>query len=153
MKRWKANSDAEDEKEGEDKERKDDAVPREQAAGPSSTQSAKQPRQRVTAKGTNVPRPAETFETVRDRYNVPSLLLSNLTQNGYLEPTGIQSHGLPILLEVCSCYLPSQSRYSPNTTMDILMIVPRPRCDISNRYRQNPVLPPAHLRKPWIPEW
>lgn len=58
------------------------------------------PRQRVTAKGNNVPDPVETFEALRERYNLSSRLLSNLAQSGYKQPTGIQSHGIPILLEV-----------------------------------------------------
>ena len=58
------------------------------------------PRQRVTAKGARVPEPVETFEALKERYTVPSLLLSNLAQSGYKQPTGIQSHGIPILLEV-----------------------------------------------------
>ncbi|KAJ7630471.1 P-loop containing nucleoside triphosphate hydrolase protein [Roridomyces roridus] len=56
-------------------------------------------RQRVVAKGSNVPPHAETFEALVERYQMSSLLLSNLTANGYKHPTGIQSHGIPILLE------------------------------------------------------
>ena len=58
------------------------------------------PRQRVTAKGNNVPDPMESFEDLKTRYNVPPRLLDNLKQSGYAQPTGIQSHGVPILLEV-----------------------------------------------------
>ncbi|KAF9458756.1 P-loop containing nucleoside triphosphate hydrolase protein [Collybia nuda] len=54
---------------------------------------------RVSAKGSNVPDHVETFLELKDRYQVPSLILSNLTRNGYAQPTGIQSHGIPILLE------------------------------------------------------
>ncbi|KIK70400.1 hypothetical protein GYMLUDRAFT_32405 [Collybiopsis luxurians FD-317 M1] len=57
------------------------------------------PRHRVTTKGSNVPDSAETFEAMRDRYQLSSLLMSNLSKNGYTYPTGIQSHGIPILLE------------------------------------------------------
>ncbi|KAI0809269.1 P-loop containing nucleoside triphosphate hydrolase protein [Irpex lacteus] len=57
------------------------------------------PRQRVTAKGNNVPTPVESFEELTVRYNLQSLLLSNLADSGYNHPTGIQSHGVPILLE------------------------------------------------------
>lgn len=58
------------------------------------------PRQRVTAKGNNVPAPVDSFEELKTRYSIPPRLLDNLTQSGYRQPTGIQSHGVPILLEV-----------------------------------------------------
>ncbi|KIP03254.1 hypothetical protein PHLGIDRAFT_111095 [Phlebiopsis gigantea 11061_1 CR5-6] len=61
--------------------------------------STSMPRQRVTAKGNNVPAPLESFQDLITRYNVPPRLLDNLEHSGYLEPTGIQVHGVPILLE------------------------------------------------------
>lgn len=67
--------------------------------------------QRVTAKGKDVPGVAETFKSLQSRYDVGSLLLSNLEKSGYHQPTGIQAHGIPVLLEVSSamyeylCYL------------------------------------------------
>ncbi|KAG2109598.1 P-loop containing nucleoside triphosphate hydrolase protein [Suillus discolor] len=54
---------------------------------------------RVTAKGSDVPKPIASFEDLRERYNVPPRLLSNLSENSYKYPTGIQAHGIPILLE------------------------------------------------------
>ncbi len=71
------------------------------------------PRQRVTAKGNNVPTPVESFEELTVRYNLQSLLLSNLADSGYNHPTGIQSHGVPILLEVSPIFT-SQTPY-PHT--------------------------------------
>lgn len=62
--------------------------------GPSMT------RQRVTAKGPDVPAPVGSFEDLASRYNVSSFFLGNLEKCGYHEPTGIQAHGVPILLEV-----------------------------------------------------
>ncbi|KAJ6501555.1 P-loop containing nucleoside triphosphate hydrolase protein [Mycena vitilis] len=56
-------------------------------------------RQRVVAKGSNVPAHADTFNELVERYNMSSLLLSNLDTHGYAHPTGIQSYGIPILLE------------------------------------------------------
>jgi ATP-dependent RNA helicase DDX52/ROK1 len=58
------------------------------------------PKHRVTAKGSNVPDHVETFMELKGRYQIPSHILSNLAHNGYTQPTGIQSHGIPILLEV-----------------------------------------------------
>jgi ATP-dependent RNA helicase DDX52/ROK1 len=55
---------------------------------------------RVTAKGSDVPKPIASFEDLRERYHVPPRLLSNLSENSYKHPTGIQAHGIPILLEV-----------------------------------------------------
>ncbi|ETW87691.1 hypothetical protein HETIRDRAFT_306455 [Heterobasidion irregulare TC 32-1] len=56
-------------------------------------------RHKVTAKGSNVPNSAETFEELKQRYNLPPHLMANLKQYEYKHPTGIQSHGIPILLE------------------------------------------------------
>ncbi len=64
------------------------------------TASSSAPRQRVTAKGNNVPEHVKSFADLAKRYNLPSRLLSNIAQSGYKQPTGIQSHGVPILLEV-----------------------------------------------------
>jgi ATP-dependent RNA helicase DDX52/ROK1 len=58
------------------------------------------PKQRVTTKGNNVPERVDTFEELRDRYRMHSQLMDNLKRNGYEHPTGIQSAGCPILLEV-----------------------------------------------------
>ncbi|TFK57696.1 P-loop containing nucleoside triphosphate hydrolase protein [Heliocybe sulcata] len=57
------------------------------------------PRHRVTAKGSNVPSPADSFGALKERYHLSSHILSNLSSNGFKHPTGIQSHGIPILLE------------------------------------------------------
>ncbi|KAL1749132.1 P-loop containing nucleoside triphosphate hydrolase protein [Schizophyllum fasciatum] len=56
-------------------------------------------RHRVTAKGIDVPAAAQSFSEMKERYDIPSLLLSNLSKHGFKHPTGIQSHGIPILLE------------------------------------------------------
>ncbi|KAI0700415.1 P-loop containing nucleoside triphosphate hydrolase protein [Cytidiella melzeri] len=64
-----------------------------------NTSSSAIPRQRVTAKGNNVPQRVDSFEDLSTRYRVPAQLLSNVASSGYNEPTGIQSHGIPILLE------------------------------------------------------
>ena len=60
------------------------------------------PRQRVTIKGNNAPRRADTFKELHDRYRIHSQLMENLKQYDYEYPTGIQSAGCPILLEVSS---------------------------------------------------
>ncbi|EJF58459.1 P-loop containing nucleoside triphosphate hydrolase protein [Dichomitus squalens LYAD-421 SS1] len=57
------------------------------------------PRHRVTTKGKDVPEHVETFEALRERFHLPSHLLQKLAQHGYKRPTGIQSHGIPILME------------------------------------------------------
>ncbi len=68
---------------------------------PSDVQKTPIHRHRVTSKGENVPEPADSFEQLTERYNISSLLNANLSKSGFMEPTGIQSHGIPILLEVC----------------------------------------------------
>lgn len=59
-----------------------------------------QARHRVTSKGSNVPQPVNTFKAFQKRYNIPSRIMRNLEESGYRNPTSIQSHGCPILLEV-----------------------------------------------------
>ncbi|KAF7310528.1 hypothetical protein HMN09_00595500 [Mycena chlorophos] len=61
--------------------------------------SPKKTRQRIVAKGSNIPEAVETFAALAERYQVSSLILSNLNTYGYHDPTGIQSQGIPILLE------------------------------------------------------
>lgn len=62
--------------------------------------NSRMPKQRVTTKGNNVPERIDTFEELRDRYRIHSQLMDNLGRDGYKHPTGIQSAGCPILLEV-----------------------------------------------------
>lgn len=57
---------------------------------------------RVVAKGSSVPPPIGVFDDLQDRYKVAHRLLSNLRDNHYKYPTGVQAHGIPILLEVNS---------------------------------------------------
>ncbi|KAH7929372.1 P-loop containing nucleoside triphosphate hydrolase protein [Leucogyrophana mollusca] len=54
---------------------------------------------RVTTKGSDVPQHIDSFEALRERYPVPQRLLANLADNSYKHPTGIQSYGIPILME------------------------------------------------------
>ncbi|KIJ68765.1 hypothetical protein HYDPIDRAFT_179802 [Hydnomerulius pinastri MD-312] len=64
-----------------------------------SDEDAPRPKHRVTAKGTDVPQPVEAFDSLLERYKMAPCLLSNLRDNSYKHPTGVQSHGIPILLE------------------------------------------------------
>ncbi|KAL4069362.1 P-loop containing nucleoside triphosphate hydrolase protein [Scleroderma citrinum] len=57
------------------------------------------PKHRVTAKGLDIPKPAETFEELAERYKMTPRLLANLREHNYKHPTGVQAHGIPILLE------------------------------------------------------
>ncbi|KAL0581368.1 RNA-dependent ATPase rok1 [Marasmius crinis-equi] len=67
--------------------------------GDDTSANSPQQRHRVTAKGSNVPKHADSFEEMRDRYHLSSHIMTNLSKNGYEHPTGIQSYGIPILLE------------------------------------------------------
>ena len=58
------------------------------------------PRQRVTAKGANVPAAIESFHDLKSRFDLSLHLLANLEKSGFEYPTGIQAHGIPILMEV-----------------------------------------------------
>lgn len=65
-------------------------------------EDASRARVRVTAKGSDVPPPIQVFDDLLDRYEIPHHLLSNLWDNHFKHPTGVQAHGIPILLEVSS---------------------------------------------------
>ncbi|KAF9535747.1 P-loop containing nucleoside triphosphate hydrolase protein [Crepidotus variabilis] len=80
-----------DEDENEDKE---DAAQRLTEA----SVKARKTSHRVTAKGKNVPSHVNTFDELK-KYSISSHLYANLVSSGYVEPTGIQSHCMPILLE------------------------------------------------------
>ncbi|CUA72477.1 ATP-dependent RNA helicase ROK1 [Debaryomyces hansenii CBS767] [Rhizoctonia solani] len=54
---------------------------------------------RVTSSGDNVAPPITEFEDLSPRYKVPQRLLQNIENCGYDYPTGIQAHGIPVLLE------------------------------------------------------
>ncbi|KAF9259626.1 P-loop containing nucleoside triphosphate hydrolase protein [Marasmius fiardii PR-910] len=93
-KKRRLNADNElDEEDEEISEGEDEETPKDGA------EERPKQRHRVTAKGSNVPEHADTFQEMRDRYHISSLLMLNLSKNGYEDPTGIQSYGIPILLE------------------------------------------------------
>lgn len=56
-------------------------------------------RQRIRAKGTDVPALLETFEQLATRYNVSRVLLRNVAALGYEEPTPVQRQAIPAMLE------------------------------------------------------
>jgi ATP-dependent RNA helicase DDX52/ROK1 len=55
---------------------------------------------RVAVRGTNIPQHIDSFESLKETYELPSQLFSNLRSNGYKEPTSIQAYCAPILLSV-----------------------------------------------------
>lgn len=55
--------------------------------------------QRITTKGTNVPNKIESFEELKERFSVAEHLFANLKSSHYIRPTGIQSCGMPILMQ------------------------------------------------------
>ncbi|KAG6891102.1 hypothetical protein C0995_014192 [Termitomyces sp. Mi166 len=83
----------------EDESVDEDEAEEDQDKGALHEASSDLPRQRVVAKGSNIPEHVDSFLALKDRYQLPSHILQNLTQNGYMHPTGIQSYGIPILLE------------------------------------------------------
>ncbi|KAG6837905.1 hypothetical protein H0H93_013058 [Arthromyces matolae] len=80
-------------------EDEDEASEKDEVEDTPNVASSSAPKQRVVAKGSNVPEHVDSFIALKERYQLSSHILSNLTQNGYMNPTGIQSHGIPILLE------------------------------------------------------
>ena len=55
---------------------------------------------RVAVRGTNIPQHLDSFEALKETYELPSHLFSNLCSNGYNKPTSIQAYCAPILLSV-----------------------------------------------------
>lgn len=128
-----------DDEEEEEEEAKEGATPKSDTEGDNS---APRQRHRVTTKGSNIPAHSETFEDLHDRFQLPSQLMSNLSNNGYLYPTAIQSYGIPILLEVTRLALIA-SEFLP-----WLLLVSRSGCHLSNRYGKNRFVSPTHFRVP-----
>jgi len=90
------------------------------------------PRDRVTTKGNNAPQRVATFEELRDRYRIHSQLMGNLKRYGYEYPTGIQSAGCPILLEVSNSI---KLRH-----IELMVAASRYGCYIPYGYRENLIL-------------
>ncbi|KIY67513.1 P-loop containing nucleoside triphosphate hydrolase protein [Cylindrobasidium torrendii FP15055 ss-10] len=59
-----------------------------------------QQKHRVAIKGKDAPQAADTFAEMAERFSIPSQLLSNLAKYDYHHPTAIQSHCVPILMEL-----------------------------------------------------
>ena len=100
------------------------------------------PRQRVTIKGNNAPKRADTFKELHDRYRIHSQLMNNLKRYDYEHPTGIQSAGCPILLEVSSLI--------EKDSIDLMVTVPRFGCYIPNWHRKDIILPFASFYSPQV---
>ncbi|KAG8717061.1 RNA-dependent ATPase rok1 [Ceratobasidium sp. 395] len=60
---------------------------------------SRQSKHRVTTSGRDIPAPISEFEELSTRYDLPKRLIQNLENYGYDAPTGIQAHGIPVLLE------------------------------------------------------
>jgi ATP-dependent RNA helicase DDX52/ROK1 len=79
---------------------------------------------RVTSKGSDVPKPITSFEDLRERYHVSPRLLSNLSESSYKHPTGIQAHGIPILLEVSPLGVSSQGLHNTDDSCSVVTLLP-----------------------------
>ena len=55
---------------------------------------------RVAVRGANIPQHIDSFEALKETYELPSQLFSILSSNGYKKPTSIQAYCAPILLSV-----------------------------------------------------
>jgi ATP-dependent RNA helicase DDX52/ROK1 len=91
--------------------------------------SSKSPmlRHRITTKGNNPPNRVDTFDELSDQYRIHSQLMGNLKRYGYKHPTGIQSAGCPILLEVSSSVVLRQPRPNDFSLVIWLLYPPRAR--------------------------
>ncbi|KAF8758461.1 P-loop containing nucleoside triphosphate hydrolase protein [Rhizoctonia solani] len=82
------------------------------------------PKHRVTSSGDGVPSPISEFEDLSSRYKIPQRLLQNIENCGYDSPTGIQAHGIPVLLETPHCYI--SNRYRKDNVISTPYIQPSP---------------------------
>ena len=64
-----------------------------------SSQDSETPRKRVKEEARMFPQPLMKFFQLRSRYNVSNALISNVADQGYYEPTGVQIAALPLLLD------------------------------------------------------
>lgn len=62
---------------------------------------------RVTVKGNDIPNPVGSFEVLREKYHISNQLFQNLSKSGYRHPTSIQSHAVPIMMNVRSSLIHS----------------------------------------------
>lgn len=105
-----------------DSESEDEIPEEEEVTEESGSSAPSKTKHRVTAKGANVPDPVDSFEELESRYDLSSRLLQNLAENGFTTPTGIQAHGIPILLEVCTRFAhPPVSRLTKRFSLEILL--------------------------------
>ena len=100
------------------------------------------PRHRVTIKGNNAPSRVDTFKELRDRYHIHSQLMDNIRRYGYEHPTGIQSAGCPILLEVSSLIVPD--------SIDLIVAVSGFSCYIPNWHWKDVILPFTCFHPPQV---
>lgn len=96
----KRKADMQDHERGKKRKLETDELDKAKERVGSTTQSEKIAH-RVNMKGIRIPTHIDSFEELK-QYSIPSHLYSNLASNGYIYPTGIQSHCIPILLKV-SC--------------------------------------------------
>jgi ATP-dependent RNA helicase DDX52/ROK1 len=90
---------ASDRPEGKKRKTESDCDKEEDDEDDGQTESAPLPRHRLVMKGSDIPQPVNSFQALKARYQISSHVLANLSRNGYTHPTGIQSSGIPILLE------------------------------------------------------
>lgn len=99
-------------------------------------------RHRIKMKGLNVPSQADTFGEMKERYDIPPQLFSNLSKCGYSHPTSIQSSGMPVLFEVLSLPPSAQTLItkpsrSPATLPPYPQLAQGKLCHISSQSYQN----------------
>lgn len=60
----------------------------------------------VEVDGEDIPQPLTSFEELSERYDVPACIFDRLKSMNYLEPTAIQRHAMPLMMEgreiICS---------------------------------------------------
>jgi ATP-dependent RNA helicase DDX52/ROK1 len=74
------------------------------------------------------PRPLQTFESLRTRYNISIRLIANVKDQGFKVPTEVQLLALPLLLEKPYTYLPELNQFdrdgNAGSSIDLLTVAP-----------------------------
>ena len=86
---------------------------------------------KIHTKGSDVPAPHDTFQSLHDTYShqIPSCLLENLIQSGFMSPTPIQMQAVPLLMHGRDvlCCAPTGSGKTAAFVLPILSLLERPQ--------------------------
>lgn len=88
-------------------------------------------RYKIHVKGSDIPAPHDTFQSLHDNYSsqMPSCLLDNLIQSGFMSPTPIQMQAVPLMMHNRDvlCCAPTGSGKTAAFVLPILSLLREPQ--------------------------